>query len=250
MAGKDLYEVLGLTKAASQAEIKKAYHRLALQLHPDKNVGNEEAKEKFQTLQHIYAVLGDPERRKLYDETGATDDDSGLAGKSFTELYNYYRGLYKEVTEDEVDNFSAEYRGSEEEQRDLLAYYQRFKGDMAQVFEWLMCSDAALDSHRFRDAIDAAIEAGEAKKHKAYSSWAAKVATKRAPKDPLGQAKKKQQKPLNDTQALVAAIRGRSEGHPDMFAALEAKYCKPTSKRKGSKEEPASKKFSGKKRKS
>lgn len=60
--GESLYQAIGLEKAASAGEIRKAYLRLAVQLHPDKNPGDEEAKERFQTLQKVYTVLSDPER--------------------------------------------------------------------------------------------------------------------------------------------------------------------------------------------
>jgi DnaJ family protein C protein 9 len=72
---KSLYEILGVERTASQQEIKKAYHKLALRLHPDKNPGDEEAKEKFQQLQKVISILGDEEKRALYDETGIADDD-------------------------------------------------------------------------------------------------------------------------------------------------------------------------------
>ncbi|TQD78891.1 hypothetical protein C1H46_035549 [Malus baccata] len=72
---KSLYEVLGVERSATQQEIKKAYHKLALRLHPDKNPGDEEAKEKFQQLQKVISILGDEEKRALYDETGCLDDD-------------------------------------------------------------------------------------------------------------------------------------------------------------------------------
>eukprot|EP00199_Chlamydomonas_sp_CCMP681_P008401 CAMPEP_0119103522 /NCGR_PEP_ID=MMETSP1180-20130426/1952_1 /TAXON_ID=3052 ORGANISM="Chlamydomonas cf sp, Strain CCMP681" /NCGR_SAMPLE_ID=MMETSP1180 /ASSEMBLY_ACC=CAM_ASM_000741 /LENGTH=67 /DNA_ID=CAMNT_0007088055 /DNA_START=14 /DNA_END=213 /DNA_ORIENTATION=- len=56
-------------------DIKRQYRQLCLKLHPDKNPGDEGANSKFQALQKIWVVLGDPERRKLYDETGVTDED-------------------------------------------------------------------------------------------------------------------------------------------------------------------------------
>ncbi|MCI24209.1 chaperone protein dnaJ 6-like, partial [Trifolium medium] len=64
-----MFGVLGLEKTASQQEIKKAYYKLALRLHPDKNPGDEEAKEKFQQLQKVISILGDEEKRAIYDET-------------------------------------------------------------------------------------------------------------------------------------------------------------------------------------
>jgi DnaJ family protein C protein 9 len=55
----------------------------------------------------------------------------------------------------------AEYRGGQEERRDVLTHYQEFNGRMPRVFEWVMLSDTERDSHRYMDWIDAAIEAGE-----------------------------------------------------------------------------------------
>lgn len=68
---KDYYAVLGVTKKASQDEIKKAYRKLAVRYHPDKNQGNKSAEEKFKEISEAYEVLGDPEKRKQYDKLGA-----------------------------------------------------------------------------------------------------------------------------------------------------------------------------------
>jgi DnaJ family protein C protein 9 len=71
---KNLYEVLGVEATASPQEIRKAYHKLALRLHPDKNKDDEDAKEKFQQLQKVISILGDEEKRAVYDQTGSVDD--------------------------------------------------------------------------------------------------------------------------------------------------------------------------------
>jgi curved DNA-binding protein len=68
---KDYYKILGVSKTASQDEIKKAYRKLAVKYHPDKNAGNKQAEDKFKELNEANEVLGNPEKRKKYDELGA-----------------------------------------------------------------------------------------------------------------------------------------------------------------------------------
>lgn len=73
MASTDYYSVLGLKKGAAADEIKKAYRKLAVKYHPDKNPGNSEAENKFKEINEAYAVLSDPEKKSQYDQFGSTD---------------------------------------------------------------------------------------------------------------------------------------------------------------------------------
>ena len=83
MASKrDYYEVLGVTKGASADEIKKAYRKLAVKYHPDKNPGNKEAEEKFKEAAEAYAVLSDPDKKAKYDQFGHAGVDG--AGPDFS----------------------------------------------------------------------------------------------------------------------------------------------------------------------
>ena len=72
MAQKGYYEVLGLKKGATDDEIKKAYRKLALKYHPDKNPGNTEAEDTFKEINEAYAVLSDPQKRAQYDQFGSS----------------------------------------------------------------------------------------------------------------------------------------------------------------------------------
>jgi molecular chaperone DnaJ len=83
MAKRDYYEVLGVQKGASEQEIKKAYRRLAMKLHPDRNTGEDGSEEKFKEASEAAEVLLDSEKRASYDQFGhAALDGSGGGGFS------------------------------------------------------------------------------------------------------------------------------------------------------------------------
>ncbi|XP_030453261.2 chaperone protein dnaJ 6 [Syzygium oleosum] len=222
-AQMSLYEILGVERTATQQEIKKSYYKLALRLHPDKNPGDEEAKEKFQQLQKVISILGDEEKRALYDQTGCVDD-ADLAGDVAQNLHEYFRAVYKVVTEADIEEFEANYRGSDSEKNDLIDLYEKFKGNMNRLFCSMLCSDPKLDSHRFKDIIDDAIAAGTLKTTKAYQKWANQISKTEPPTDPLrkrGKAKKKS----DDLFAIISQRRSeRKENFDSMFSSLVNKY--------------------------
>lgn len=95
MAKRDYYEVLGVSKSASQEEIKKAYRKLALKYHPDQNPGNKEAEEKFKEITEAYSVLSDEQKRAQYDRYGH-EGVNGFqgGGADFSDIFSQFSDIF------------------------------------------------------------------------------------------------------------------------------------------------------------
>ena len=103
MARRDYYEVLGIAKGASEEEIKKAYRRLAVKYHPDKNPGDKQAEDNFKELGHAYEVLSDPQKRAAYDQFGhdafdprarARGGGGGAGAGGFHDPFDIFREVF------------------------------------------------------------------------------------------------------------------------------------------------------------
>ncbi|MGD8592423.1 MAG: DnaJ domain-containing protein, partial [Gammaproteobacteria bacterium] len=77
MSKRDYYEVLGVAKNASEAEIKKAFKRLAMKFHPDRNPDDTQAEENFKEAKEAYDILSDPQKRTAYDQFGHAGVEPG-----------------------------------------------------------------------------------------------------------------------------------------------------------------------------
>ena len=101
---RDYYEVLGLKKGASEDEIKKAFRKMAMKYHPDKNPGDKEAEEMFKEINEAYAVLSDPEKKDKYDRFGhaGVDPNAGFGGGAggfggfggFEDIFDMFGGAF------------------------------------------------------------------------------------------------------------------------------------------------------------
>ena len=80
MSKRDYYEVLGVEKSASEDDLKKAYRRLAMKYHPDRNDGDKDAEAKFKEAKEAWEVLSDPAKRRAYDQHGHAAFEQGMGG--------------------------------------------------------------------------------------------------------------------------------------------------------------------------
>src|SRR5215813_10481737 len=81
MAKRDYYEVLGVTRTASAEDVKKAFRKMAMQYHPDRNPGDKSAEHKFKELNEAYDVLKDDQKRAAYDQFGHAAFEQGMGGR-------------------------------------------------------------------------------------------------------------------------------------------------------------------------
>ena len=96
---RDYYEVLGLKKGASDDEIKKAFRKMAMKYHPDKNPGDKNAEEHFKEVNEAYGVLGDPDKKSKYDRFGhaGVDPNAGFGGGGmggFEDIFDMFGGMF------------------------------------------------------------------------------------------------------------------------------------------------------------
>ncbi|XP_028397890.1 dnaJ homolog subfamily C member 9-like [Dendronephthya gigantea] len=232
-----LYEILGVEKDSSEAEIKKAYRRLSLKVHPDRVDSDQKelATKKFQAISKVYSILANKELRAVYDETGEVGEEMVQQERDW--MY-YWRVLFPKITEEDIKKFEKQYKGSDEELNDLKSAYIRCEGDMEGICEHVMCSTED-DETRFKKILQNAIDNEELPKFDNFTKEdkKKKKARKEKAKKEAAEAEKARMEigmgSSGDLAAMIAVKQKKRETEMnDFLAGLEEKYSSKNSKKR------------------
>ncbi|ELT97572.1 hypothetical protein CAPTEDRAFT_226031 [Capitella teleta] len=237
----DIYSILSVDKSASDKQIQKGYHKLSLQVHPDRVSGEEKenATKKFQALGKIYAVLSDRDKRALYDESGEIDNDSKVDENK--DWYEYWRLLFAKISVDDIKQFELKYKGTDEELKDLKEAYLEHEGDMEGILGSVLCCTHE-DEPRFRKIIHQWIRSKDVPSFPAFAKESKSQVKKRKRKsEKEAEEAEKARKELgmdgeNSLQALILQRnKSRAQQADNFFEHLEQKYSKEKKKTKKTK---------------
>ncbi|XP_070782988.1 dnaJ homolog subfamily C member 9-like [Enoplosus armatus] len=226
----DLYEVLGVGRSSSEAEVRRGYYKNSLKVHPDRAPDDQQATTRFQTLGKVYAVLSDAEQRAAYDEQGVVDEESESL-KQERDWDEYWRLLFPKISLQDILDFEKTYKGSEEERLDLLRLYGDCSGDMNRIMDAAMCAGPD-DEPRIRLILQAAIDGGNLPALQAFTheSDRKKAARKRKADTERAQSEQlKKELGMDNDSSLSAIIKRRTATREADFSSLisrmEEKYC-------------------------
>ncbi|XP_037542031.1 dnaJ homolog subfamily C member 9 [Nematolebias whitei] len=232
----NLYEVLGINKEATEADIRRSYYKVSLKVHPDRAPEDPQATEKFQMLGKLYAVLSDKEQRAVYDEQGVVDEESDVLSQDRC-WEEYWRLLFPKITVQDILEFEQKYKGSEEEREDVIRLYVQHEGDMDAITASALCCSQE-DEPRLCCIIQDAIKSGEVEAFQAFTQESdKKKKTRRKRADRERQEAEEMQKEMglgDKDDSLVMMLKQRQQSREKNFNSflsdMEAKYSQKSAK--------------------
>lgn len=165
----DLYKIFEVGSKANNDMIKKSWRRLALRHHPDKG-GDVEA---FKALCTINDILIDDSKRQVYDEHGFESnfdhDDTywSTSDEKYSYWYKFYRELFPKLKENDIDEFKLNYINSNEQKKDILEAYTKYKGNINKMISHLFFIEKG-EEYKLFDVIDEALKQNEVPLHDIY----------------------------------------------------------------------------------
>ena len=138
MAKQDYYETLGVARGASAEDLKKAYRKLAMQCHPDRNPGDKKAEHRFKEINEAYDVLKDDQKRAAYDRFGRAAFEHGANGARGGAEFNFGMGGFADIFDEMFGEFMGTRRGGRPQGADLrynleISLNDAFNGKQAQI---------------------------------------------------------------------------------------------------------------------
>ncbi|MEC7142495.1 MAG: DnaJ domain-containing protein, partial [Candidatus Thermoplasmatota archaeon] len=160
---RDYYEVLGVSKKASNSEIKKAFRSLARKYHPDKNQGDEEAEALFKEVQEAYAILSNEEQRRQYDTFGHNRPDGNPFGSGFQGVNINFEDLFSGSGFDSVfseifgggNSRRREKRGNDLLMRHSISFQSMFNGseEESDIESLIQCSECSGSGAKSKEGV-------------------------------------------------------------------------------------------------
>lgn len=177
---RDVYELFEVTKDALPKDIKKAYYKLSLKVHPDRvSEGEKErATEKFKILSKLHQILSDKDKRALYDGQGIIEDDDDDYESKLGNWLELWKKIFKPLTTEDIDNYQREYVGSELERGDIKKAYLSGKGCINHMFNEVPFIQVK-DEPRLQTIVRELIDAGEVPEYKIFTQEPAQKRNRR-----------------------------------------------------------------------
>ncbi|XP_022194355.2 dnaJ homolog subfamily C member 9 [Nilaparvata lugens] len=250
---RDFYEILQISRTASEKEVRKAYHKLSLQVHPDRVKDDEklDATERFKVLGKIHSILSDSEKRAVYNSTGKWEEDDDSDDMETKDWGAYWRSLFREITIEEINSYEKKYKGSDEETADLKRAYMSRQGDMDHILEAVPFTHTE-EEPRLRQIIDGLIASGDLPEFPEWNNESPKKKERRrkrwereAQEAARLEAQHEKQRKRRSSSAVAelngslenALLERRKQRESQMDSLLEsltAKYCNPKPKKRSS----------------